>query len=345
MKTRTAKTIFGVWLLAAVAASAHAETYVARIHSVPNGYTSITVNGAGDNGLMAGSGVTDDGFEQALFMTLQGVKNLHPTGWDFSTVTDAWGSYRTGWGRAQAGVPHALFWVGGGTAADLHPGSPAVASWAYGGGAQVQVGATMNSSDITTACVWSRTASSNKALNSPGYHDTEARGTNGVVIVGKGEETISSEIHALMWRTSASAAENLSPAGFTNSAALGVDGNQQVGYVSGPGSNNARRAALWFGSAASFVNLHPSGFLESEINRVRNGLQVGSGIPATTPGRRQAIAWHGAAGTWINLHARIPHPFIFWSSVATDIDNQGNIVGYIENPSNNLRRPIIWLRQ
>jgi hypothetical protein len=345
MKARTAKTIFGASLLAA-AMTAHAESYIAKIYGPPPGFTDMAVNGAGDNGVMAGSGLTDDGFEHAVYITPQGMKSLHPAGWEVSTVQDAWSSYYTGWGRAPSGVAHALFWIGGSAPADLHPGSPAIASWAYGGGGQLQVGSIENTNFQTIACSWSRTASSNKHLSAPGYENTEAYGTNGTVIVGKGVESITTNTHALMWRNFASSAENLTPAGYNEASATGVDGAQQVGYVSGPSTNSNRHAALWFGSAASFHDLNPNGvFTSTYIARVRNGLQVGTGVPVTTPGRTQAIAWHGVAGTWINLHARLPYPFNLWSSTATDIDNQGNIVGTITHPNGQLRRPVIWLRQ
>src|SRR6516225_4969575 len=67
---------------------------------------------------------------------------------------------------------------------------------------------------------------------------------------------------------------DLHPSGFTDSAAVGVSGGQQVGCGE---TADSTHALLWTGSADSAVDLHPSGFTNSVANGVSDGQQAGSG--------------------------------------------------------------------
>lgn len=333
--------------------AASAETYVAKIYGVPAGYDYMYGIGAGGNGMITGyAQETASGAEKALYLTPQGIRNMHPTGWASSHITDSWGStYHTGFGAPVGTLPlNALFWVGGGAPVNLHPGGAILSTMAFGGDGQLQVGSASSLDSgfniVTRGCTWSRTAASFKLLSAAAHKDVTAYGTDGSAIVGVGTPTAGSDFHALYWAAQGNAAIDLNPSGFTRSASYSTHSGQQGGYVIGASTNGKEQAALWKGSAGSFVNLNPMGvFEQSTVVRVRNGMQVGTGTPITTPSRKQAIAWHGTAGSWINLHFKLPYPFTFWSSAAGDIDDQGNIIGTIESPDGTIRRPVIWERQ
>jgi hypothetical protein len=346
--------ILAACALFSTAGSAMAETYTAKIYGVPSGFLQMFVFGAGDNGLMSGY-VTNGSIREAGYLTNSGFKNMHPAGWYSSEIADSWAStYHCGSGRTASGSPQrALFWLGGGAAVDIHPaGAEYLASEAYGGGGQQQVGWVVGSiacdqcgfTTVGHAGTWSRTAMSFARLHSTTHENTVARGTDGTTQVGYGTNRTDNSKNALLWKGPGTFSTNIRPSGSIESVANSVWGNQQGGYFVGMGTNSKRHAVIWSGTAASAVDIHPSVFEHSHVNAVRNGLQVGYGNPLSTPTRNQAIAWHGNAGTWINLHSKLPYPYNLWSSSATGIDNLGNVTGYITAPSGPEIRPVIWLR-
>jgi hypothetical protein len=337
--------------------AAFAETYTAQIYSVPAGYTTMIVNGAGDNGLMSGLVETGTGTFFAGYRTETGFKLMHPTGWYSSGIQDSWGStYHCGSGKpTQATQGHALFWLGGGAAVDMHPpGSQYQRSDAWGGGGQLQAGSVQG--DIVCpecgllsvqrhACSWSKTAASFKRLHSQTHIQTDAFATDGTRTVGFGFHKTDGSMNALLWNTTSSFSINLRPSMSTQSQASSVWGNQQGGYYVGPATGGLYpHAVIWSGTAASAVDLNPAPFAKSSVGVVRNGVQAGSAFPTSNPTKSQAIAWHGTAGSWINLHMKLPYPFTLWQSTATGIDNLGNIVGYVSNDAGTDRRPVIWIK-
>jgi hypothetical protein len=352
---------FPLRILAAVAAllavgAASAETYTAQIYSVPAGYARMNVAGAGDNGLMSGSFYTVSGPSQAGYRTATGYKLMHPAGWNRSEILDSWGStYHCGFGVMTAGGnSRALFWVGGGTAVDIHPaGAEYESSQAVGGGGQQQVGTVFGQIDCENCAIfgtqhagmWSRTAASFRRLHSHTHQSTMALGTDGVRQVGLGVHRSDGSVNALLWNGPDSYAVNIRPSMSTQSVANSIWGNQQGGYYVSPATSGNRHAMVWANTAVSALDVNPNAtFNNSQIEAVRNGLQVGYGRPITQPTRYQAIAWHGTSGSWINLHAKLPAPFNTWYSFAEGIDNFGNVIGYIANPDGDDSRPVIWLK-
>lgn len=348
LNSSSARTLLGVSLLLLVMA-ANAETYTAKLYGVPSGYDSMMVYGAGDYGVMAGAGRRTGSTEnQAMFFTNSGTKNLHPAGWTNSSIHDAYTTgYYVGSGTRPGGEPHALFWVGGGAPVDLHPGAPWRSSTALGVFLQTQVGAVTAADFSSTACRWLRKAETFRTLSAPGFTNTMAASTDGTAMGGYGVELNTNRTHGLYWPDVNSSAVKLSPAGMTESMCLSVNFGVQAGFAYGLSTGHKRHAVTWFGSANSMMDYHPGAFFsETTATGCRGNMIIGTGTPITTPLRTQAIAWHlfdGPAG-WINLHFRLPYPFIFWSSTATDIDGQGNIVGYVTSPDGRIRRPVIWIR-
>jgi hypothetical protein len=336
--------------LAALNGFAFAESYAPYVYGVPAGYSRMAAYGAGDNGMLTGQGFsTSNGRDQAVYVTTHGVRDMHPPGWGSSVILDSWaGTYHVGAGLSPSGFNHALYWIGGtNNPVDLHPANaPTAESFAQGGFGQIQVGrvvGVVNGVNVSSACMWSRTAVSFKLLTSPNHVTTSALGTDAVVEVGMGWHPASSQWHALRWRGPGSNPVDMHPSDADGSVADCVDGDQIGGYTY-PTSANAPEAALWTMTSTQTVysNLHPADtFSTSEVRCVRAGIQVGIGL-ATGPQRTQAIMWHGDANSWIDLHSMLPPMFQSWHSYANDIDNLGNVVGYVENAG--ILRPVIWMR-
>jgi hypothetical protein len=344
--------------LAAVSCVASAENYQAVIYAPPAGFTSMTVLGGAENGLVSGYGIPngelpDTNFYHALYMTPQGVKDMHPAGFDHSVISESWGAtYHCGSATSEALGNRAFFWIGGGAGVNLHPaGAEYTGSSASGGGGQQQVGVVEGSffcvqcnhdTQSFHAGMWSRTAASFSRLHATNHETTRAVATDGQRQAGGGLNMSTGFSNALLWNGPNSMAVNLHPQFYEESYLNTIQGSTQGGYVRFTGQN--QKAALWTSTAASMVVIHPAGFNSSKVNFLRNGLQVGEGIP-TNPGNRiQAIAWHGTAGSWINLHSKLPAAFLYWSSAATGIDSVGNIRGYITNPGETISRAVIWKR-
>lgn len=347
---------FGLVVVAALSAAAMAENYQAIIYGLPPGKRSFEIMGAGDNGMLTGTTIDALNSEyHATFLTSTGTRDIHPIqdGIYNSEIFDSWGStYHCG--RKLDGIySKALFWVGGGSPVDLHPTSPSLSDFnhssANAGFGQIQVGGLGGQYDCpqcgnlvgSHAVRWSRTAQSATLLHAPGFVNFGAGATDGVTHGGSGNK-LTGGYRALLWKQNSLYATDISPAGYNNPEITSIWGSQQGGTGSLPGQG--QRALLWSGTAESVVSLHPAGFNNSYVTSIRAGLQVGYGNHSTTTSREQAIAWHGNAATWINLHARLPYPFILWHSYATDIDNLGNIVGYLKDPATQNKRPVIWKR-
>jgi hypothetical protein len=312
------------------------------------------VSGAGDNGMMTGY-LSISGGTKPIYMTNSGFKDMTPAGWFGGQILDSWGAtYHAGYGKlTETASSRALFWVGAGPAVNLHPaGAEYEGSVAMAVAGDRQAGSVSGVipcedcgfTSIQHACVWTRTAASFRRLHSTTHQDTRAWATDGTHYVGYGTHRGDSSTNALLWMNDTSMAINLRPSQSTYSSAFGVWGSQQGGAYIGPATSGHTHAVIWNGTPGSAMDLHPGpAFLTSQIEVVRSGTQAGWGSVASA-NRAQAIAWHSNAATWINLHARLPAMYQTWSSYATDIDGQGNIVGQVQSPDLQEVRPVVWLR-
>lgn len=89
---------------------------------------------------------------------------------------------------------------------------------------------------------------------------------------------------------------NLHPNGATSSAALAIEGGQQVGYANFGGGYHA---SLWSGSAASWVSLGGTAATSVHAGQQGGYISVFMGMGITVP---RASAWSGSQRSLVNLH-------------------------------------------
>ncbi|MEO8659690.1 MAG: hypothetical protein ABI693_14555, partial [Bryobacteraceae bacterium] len=140
--------------------------------------------------------------------------------------------------------------------------------------------------------------------------------------------------HALLWAGSAASVVDLHPYGFDASSATSTNGVQQAGwaYSSTAVAGSYLHAMMWLGAAASAVDLHPAGYTDSRVNGMNSRTQVGDawmGLPNDNSSEHHALAWTGSALSVVDLNQFMPPGYKH--AVATGIDNDGNISGYVYN--------------
>jgi hypothetical protein len=144
---------------------------------------------------------------------------------------------------------------------------------------------------------------------------------------------------AALWRGTPNSFVNLHVQGQDVSVATATNGPIQVGYVGldvrvrhegRPRNIRFYSAGLWTGTAASFTYL-PSPYRHSFALAITGDGDTIVGYGNTTdaigtPRDSHAVAWVGPNHTVVDLHALLPADMR--TSLATAVDEQGNIVGY-----------------
>jgi hypothetical protein len=194
------------------------------------------------------------GPRQAAAAAIYTTIDLNPSGFDGSDALGVAGGQQVGFGRGAAtgNQDHALLWTGSAASVvDLNP-SGFVDSTARGvaGGQQVGAGVGPATGNQLHALLWTGTAASVVDLNPIGFDFSQAFGVAGGQQVGFGDGPATGfQDHALLWEGSAGSVLDLHPflpAGFTESAAFGIDSDGDiVGTARGPASNNFDHAFLW----------------------------------------------------------------------------------------------------
>ncbi len=121
---------------------------------------------------------------------------------------------------------------------------------------------------------------------------------DGTQVVGIQGVSGSGFLGALLWNNPTSSAVNLTPAGFSDSAALATNGTIQVGSGRSQGTGGNEHALLWTGTAASVVDLNPAGFAQSQANAIFGNQEVGF----AWDGNNNAMIWTGTSGSAIDLN-------------------------------------------
>ena len=180
-------------------------------------------------------------------------------------------------------------------AIDLHSSEYRYTAGAgIGDGQQVGIGYSL-STHTSHPLLWRGSASSVVDL----YTDrwvlgASAAATNGGMQAGWGTPDDNSR-HALKWTGSVSSVVDLHPSGFGFSSALGISGDQVVGFGEVP----YRHALLW--TSRGVVDLNPTGFANSQANATDGASQVGDGTSIAANGYH-ALLWTGSADSVVDLH-------------------------------------------
>jgi probable HAF family extracellular repeat protein len=218
-------------------------------------------------------------------------------------------------------------WTNNGTSVtDLHPASGyfQTAVYALSGNTQVGIGDVSDGSG-GHALLWHGSAGSVVNLNGSSF-ESEAHGAFEDHQVG-----IASN-HAALWSGSADSLVDLNPAGYTQSFALGIWGDRQVGWAdihTGFPTDTLPHAVLWNSTADSAVFLNDGGFDSTYANAINaEGDVVGYGT-IDKSNQRHALLWTDPTDPSvapIDLSLLLP-PELGNFSVASGIDADGTIVG------------------
>jgi hypothetical protein len=226
-----------------------------------------------------------------------------------------------------AKAEHAFLWNGTPTSGvDLHPPG-FMGSVAYGTTRGQQVGAGGTADGAVHALLWTGSASSAVDLNPDGSRYSWARGTDGVHQVG--DMMVSGSPHALLWNGTSASAVDLHPTSlqFTNSTAIGVSANEQVG--TGLSALGWYHALVWRGTPESAVDLNPPGATLSTAWATNGTQQVGQALYPGIP--LQAVVWSGTAESVVNLNPFLPSGWMEADAYA--IDAKGNVFGIATDAS------------
>lgn len=188
------------------------------------------------------------------------------------------------------------------------------------------------------ASLWSGTAESWVDLhptafvgaNAPGDQRSKAFDTDGTSQVGYvdlllplGGGSYTSETHAVLWHGTGQSAIDLHPQGWDVSYAYGVKNNTQVGYGIQTAGFSSITAFVWHGSAESRVSLG-----EATVLDTNGATHVGAiGVDNSS----HAFRWDGDSGSGFDLNTLLPPGYI--NSGASDINDDGDIIGWAQNPS------------
>jgi hypothetical protein len=326
----------------------------------PPGLTFSRASGI-SGGQVVGYGQTSSGEDfHALFWSGIGASavDFHRPGFTRTIFQGTDGAQQVGYGNlSSTGLRNrALLWSGTAeSVVDLTPtGFTDAILFAAGDGQQVGYGSGPATADPihgspNHALLWSGTAESAVDLNPAGFWFSSATGVSGGRQVGSGGgDATGNIVHALLWQGTADSVVDLHPVhlGFGNSAALGISGEQVVGYARGPnpGDHIREHAMLWFGTADSAVDLSSSDFSRSYAVATNGIQQVGYGANTGNFSDVHALLWSGTADSVIDLNTFLPTGYT--QAVAVGIDAAGNVVGWANGPASGFEDHIfVWTPQ
>lgn len=328
------------------AASTDAATYKALLLVTPNGQSISQAYGAWNHSQVGYRAVLGEGANAVWWnSTADSLINIHPINFDSSEANDAYGDSQVGFGRI--GVKgHALLWHSSAeSVVDLHPiGFSNTYALATNGSVQVGNGDGMATQDQIHALMWSGSAESVVDLNPQGFFYSVAEGVTSTHQYGYGDGyNIQANYHALMWSGSPESVIDLNPPGFTDSLIKDASETYRVGWGSGLATNGLTNALMWHGEANNVVNLNPVGMTFSVALGTSEHFQVGHADGMSTQGTH-AFVWAGSPESAVDLHTFLGGlPFSASNSYALDVDDFGNIVGFVEDEQG---RPhaVIWVQ-
>jgi hypothetical protein len=136
-----------------------------------------------------------------------------------------------------------------------------------------------------------------------------------------GRATIGTDLHGILWNSSASSFVDLHPAGAVSSLVFATNGSKQAGEIF---TATNVHAALWSGTAASFLDLNPAGATDSAIRSIAGNQQVGD---AKVGGNTKAAVWAGTAASYTDLTPAAATEGTLWSTTGLQQAGQATIGG------------------
>jgi len=238
--------------------------------------------------------------------------DLHPSSWTGSYVAGLSGNLQVGNVYQIQGGGHAALWNGTASSfLDLNPPGSASSSANAISGTTIVGYATFAGGQH--AALWAGSASNVIDLNPIYAGPSNATATDGKSTVGYiGAGAIIASSAALWTGQTPDSYVNLSPTGWSASSALGVSGNNQVGWVgnltwiSGFGMPypeiTGPFAARWSGTSGSYVSLDVPGDIFSTAYAISGNVAVGY---VQCPGQYgvHAALWLDTASSFIDLMA------------------------------------------
>lgn len=293
------------------------------------GFDHVLPQGGGDS-IIAGRAFTASGETRAVLWSDASPEpiDLHPSGYLQSMAAAADGSNTVG-DVFDGSKWAAAVWNGSSNSPTIiHPASGYASTHALGIAGSRIVGMGYENVTERRALVWDGINSTPRSLHDDElFSETIANETDGVNVVGGGWRGGNQGFNsAIVWKGPGLVLTNLHPKEtmMRNTYANAVSGNTVVGEGQ---LGNEFHALAWRGTASSMVDLHPSsGYLSTYAIAVRGSTIVGSGWTGFTGDR--ALLWNGLNNQPVNLHDLLAgHPLAFTSSEATDILENGDVVG------------------
>jgi len=166
--------------------------------------------------------------------------------------------------------------------------------------------------------------------NAPGDQRSKALDTDGSnqagyveLLLPLGGGSYKWETHAVLWQGAGGSAIDLHPQGWDVSYAYAVKNNTQVGYGIEVAGFSDITPFVWHGSAESRVSLGQGIVLDTN-----GATHVGAiGVDNSS----HAFRWDGDTGSGFDLNTLLPFGYI--NSGATDINAEGDIIGWAQSPS------------
>lgn len=320
-------------LLFVIAGTSANAQYIAEFLPTPNGTGRAGGAGAGQIvGIAFGSGggpALWDGPNHTYSV-------LNTTGYTGAEVLGTGGGQQVGYGNS--GSIKALMWSTLGAAPiSLHPAAY-LGSIAYNTDGTTQGGAVAPNQTVSNAAMWQGTAASVVVLHPAGFENSEVRGVWGDIQVGGAAGGPGGAGGAVLWRGTMESMQILPlPPGHLSSGAMAVHGDQIVGSAADAIGNDGQHAMLWLTDGKSVTNLSPTGWGSFAMDT--NGQQQ-VGVAAQVSGEERAVVWSGTAQSMLNLHQFLPSNIAY--SLATGIDEDGNIVGWGHINGGVGQVPIVW---
>lgn len=287
----------------------------------PDSWTFSQANAVSGN-QQVGEGVypnTEDSLATNALLwtgTASSMVDLNPSGYTYSVASATDVAQQVGAGEQSGSyAPNAILWTGtAASAVDLNPTSyTSSVATGVSGGIQVGYGYGSPTGNYVHALEWQGTAASGVDITPGGYTDAEAADISGNQIVGYADNNawgtgIGNRLryitHAIVWNATTHSFTDLNPAsGWTETFALGTNGDFQVGYGYGTTTGNEDHALVWQGSNTSYYDLEsvlPSNFVSS----VATGIDPDGNIV----GYAENSSGVDYAVEWVDPPAAVPEP-------------------------------------